>query len=95
MKQVKPTTQQGQRFINEYNNAYNKGVFTLDKAYKTRVSDAKERIFKKCKDYQREQGGRSGVILSSNTYTFTFGFIVNNDLIVITKENYYIIKNCM
>ena len=99
MKELNKNTQQAQRFINEYSEAYNNGLYTLDKVYKTKVSGEKERIFKKCKDYQKEYNGRSGVILSSNTYTFTYGFIIDNknsiypNLVIITKDNYYLIKN--
>lgn len=85
-------TARAQAFIYVYNVARKEQSIYLYNVYSS-YSQEKEKAFKQCKDIQNALQGEQGYIIGHNINCFTYGFINNNDLYIITKSNNYIIEN--
>lgn len=83
------TGNKAQNFINDY---LNSSDFELWHVY-GRCSDRKYRSFEGIKDRMRAEGGEDIRILSHNSNYYTCAYRLNEDLIVDTYANTYIIKN--
>lgn len=76
------------RFLNEYMHSYNYSIYDCY----AKPSANKRIAYMETLAYMESMGGTDYRILSHNTFTFTCGFIVNDELYIITKDNLYKIK---
>lgn len=76
------------RFIKEYRNSYNYSIYDCY----SKPSENKVLAYEETRNYMESIGGKSYRILSYNPSTFTCGFMVQDYLYIITKNNLYKIK---
>lgn len=85
-------TAKAQAFIYVYNKAREEKSIYLYNVYNSYSKD-KARAYQQCKNIQKALCGECGYIMGHSIQGFTYGFISNNDLYIITKSNNYIIEN--